>query len=314
MHDGNRAMRCCVAATMIAAMVGCAGPKPPPVVRGDPELERTNASAQAAFERGILLEAATLYEQSLARARVMDQPLEIGDAAYNLAACLAAMNQLDRARVLLREAAWDLTRAGAGDDDVILMEARVARRQGQLDEAMSLTATLVAPPVAKRSPILAAQAHLLRSELACERHDLPAARQELEAAQSAAGKSPDPSLSAGIADAAGRVAMEEHRPAEAAAKFDHAVILLQRAGAYAEMGWALGWSGEAHLAAGRPDAAADRFYRAARSTYARGNSVKARELLARALTSAQAAKLAGLSEQAHALASEMDAATRPAAP
>jgi tetratricopeptide (TPR) repeat protein len=305
------AIGCSLCGIFMMMMLGCASPKPPPVVQGDPELERTNAAARSAFDHGTMLEAATLYEQSLTRARAMDDPREIGDAAYNLAACLSAMDKLDRAHTLLQEALWDLNRAHVNGDDVMLLKARVVRKQGDTQQATSITGQLVSPDVVKRSPAIATEAHFLRVEMACDQHDLPGAQAEFVAAQAVAGPKPDPALEAGLADAAGRIADEQHHPAEAAAHFDHAVDLLQHLGAFAEMSRALDRSGEAYRAAGDPASAADRLYRAARSAFARGNRATARQWLPRALEAAQAAHLSQLSQQIRALAAEMEPDTQP---
>jgi tetratricopeptide (TPR) repeat protein len=244
----------------------------------------------------------------------MDDPREVADAAYNLAACLIGLNQLDRARSLLHEAEWDLGRIGGNTDDAILLEAKVLRQQGKLADAQALTDRLIAEPRPAGSPGPAIGVYILRGRLALERHDVAKAKRELATAQSAFKDGTDASMAAGIAGLSGRIALEESRPADAAQQFDAQTALLQKAGFYSDMSWALSHAGDAYLVAGRPDTAADRLYRAARCAYALGNTTQAHQWIDRASEAADAAKLPDLSGRIQNLKDEMSAAaTQPSA-
>jgi len=298
---------------LISAAAGCGGPLPAIRPPADAELDRSNSAARAAFDRGVLSEASILYDQSLARARVMDDPREVADAAYNLAACLVGLDELDRARHLLQEAEWDLDRVGGNTDDLILLEAEVARRQGKIAEAQSLTDRLISEPRTNGATGPVVGVYVLRGLLALERHDVTTANRELAAARVAFKDGTDLSISAGITGLSARIALEEKHPADAAQKFDAQAALLQRAALYSEMSWALSHAGDAYLAAGRPDLAADRLYRAARCAFALGNTVQARKLVDSASEAADAAKLSSISEPILGLKDEMSAATHPSA-
>ena len=72
------------------------------------------------------------------RAWAIDDPVEIGNNAYNLAACLASVGWYEAARDCLAESRAELYRAGLSEADAWLLEAKIARSQGLLDEAYAI--------------------------------------------------------------------------------------------------------------------------------------------------------------------------------
>jgi len=70
----------------------------------DPHWATAMRTARAEFARGRPEQAATTYRRALSRARAIDDPTCISDAAYNLAACLTCLDEHEQARPFLREA------------------------------------------------------------------------------------------------------------------------------------------------------------------------------------------------------------------
>ena len=300
----------------ICVAAGCGTP-PPVTTSVDAELDRSNSAARAAYERGALSEAATLYEQALSRSRAMDDPQEVADAAYNLAACLMGFNDLDRARLLLHEAEWELAKITKNADDVLLLEAKIARQQGKNAEALSLTDRLISQPRRKGEPGPPVGVDLLRGRLALDRHDVGAAIREWGAASAAnaahKGKRDD-LATAGIFGLTAEIGIEQKMPGPAATAFEMQALMLEAAADYSGMGMALGHAGTAYLAAGARAPAADRLYRAARCLFSLGNTVQATKFLNTASKAAEAAKSSSISGLIHGLQEEMSiAATRPSA-
>lgn len=277
-----RAIRLSAVLLVTGALAGCGtgAREPGPVI--DAQLARSSSTAQAAYEQGMLQQAARLYEQSLTRARAMDNAVEIGNAAYNLAVCCIALQQPDRARQYLREAKAEFARAGINLADVLMVECKLARQQQDSATAMKLADQILTDPRSSPTAAHRLQVHVLKGQMACDRQDLAAAQVELRAAE-VLGAGASPSLRAEVAHLDGRVAMSEGRVAEAAAAFDRQADLHQQAGQYGSMSGALMRAGRAHLASDHPQLAADRLFRSARSAWAQGRTDHASELAGEAL-------------------------------
>ena len=86
-------------------LTGCARPAPDTAVKIDSEFSRSMTAGRLAFDQGLIEQAARFYQEALRRAHAMDSAPQIGDAAYNLAACWIRLNQLEKARDLLDEPA-----------------------------------------------------------------------------------------------------------------------------------------------------------------------------------------------------------------
>lgn len=115
----------------LAALLGGAGCRSSkPTYKPDPTIAREAKSAEAAYAEGSDREAIAHYTLALQRSWAIDDPLEIGHNAYNLAACLAAVGFDNEARDCLREARAELRRAGQSESAAWLLEAKIARSQG----------------------------------------------------------------------------------------------------------------------------------------------------------------------------------------
>jgi len=297
--------RATLGALTLLMVAGCAASPPPRTPAVDPDLAQMSRLAQVAYEAGSLAQAVVLYERALARARVLDNPVAVGDAAYNLAVCLALRGHDERAWEFLREAEAEFRRAGADLADVWLVEAKVARRRGRPLEARTLAARILTDPGARPTDGHRVLVAVLEGDLACDTGGAAAARSALTTARNRLGTRPDPGLQAEIARLEGRLDLLEARPDRAALAFDEEAGLWQGARRYPEMARALGRAGEAYRVAGRPGPAADRLFRAARSGWAQGERGIAMEQIWSAVSLAEKAGDPGLKARALTLQEEM---------
>jgi tetratricopeptide (TPR) repeat protein len=248
-------------------LVGCVtSPTAPPK---DQELSRTSNLARVAFEDGATAKAIDLYRKALNRARAMDDATEIGNAAYNLALCHIILGQLDQASASLAEAEAAFKRSGDNPADVLLLEATVAQRQGKLEQALSLADQVLS---ASSDESHRFQVALLKGTVACAQDDAARARTAMvEADQHHIANAP---LLAARERLAGNIFLLEGNPAEAAAAFDRAAALFQKAKHYRDMALTLRRAGEAYREAGDAQHANDRLSRAKRSLAAQGEKVE----------------------------------------
>jgi len=254
-------------ALILLALVGCAtSPTSPPK---DKELSRTSNLARAAFEDGATARAIDFYRKALNRARAMDDATEIGNAAYNLALCHVVLGQLDQVTALLAEAKAAFKRSGNNPADVLLLEATVAQRQGRLEQALSLADQVLSASPNENDLF---QATLLKGTIACDQDDPAHARTAL--AEADQHHVTDAALRAARERLAGNIFLLERNPAEAAAAFDRAAALFQKAKHYRDMALTLRRAGEAYREAGDAQRAEDRLFRAKRSLAAQGEKAE----------------------------------------
>ncbi len=254
-------------ALTLLTLVGCA--TPPTVPRKDKELSRTSDLARTAFEDGATARAIDLYRKAMNRARAMDDATEIGNAAYNLALCQIILGQLDQASVSLVEARAAFQRSGSNPADVLLLEATLAQRQGKLEQALSLADQVLS---ASSDESHRFQAILLKGTIACRQDDPARARMAL--AEADQHHIANAALLAARERLAGNIFMREGNPADAAAAFDRAVALFQKAKHYRDMALTLRRAGEAYREAGDTQRAEDRLFRAERSLAAQGEKAE----------------------------------------
>jgi tetratricopeptide (TPR) repeat protein len=260
-------MRRFLIALTLLILVGCAtSPTSPPQ---DKELSRMSNLARAAFEDGATAQAIDLYRKALNRAVAMDDATEIGNTAYNLTLCHIILGQLDQGSATLTEAEAAFKRSGSNPADVLLLEATVAQQQGKLEQALSL-----ADQVLSASPDedYLVQATFLKGTIACGQDDPARARTALvEADKHHIANTP---LLAARERLAGNIFLLERNPAEAAAAFDRAAALFQKAKHYRDMALTLRRAGEAYREAGDTQRAEDRLLRAKRSLAAQGEKAE----------------------------------------
>jgi tetratricopeptide (TPR) repeat protein len=249
----------------LLALVGCATSPTSTAPSGDKELSRNNNLARVAFENGSTANAIDLYGKALQRARAMDDATEIGNAAYNLALCHVILGQLDQASVSLAEAKTAFKRSGGNPADVLLLEATIAQRQGKQEQSLSLADQVLSasPDESHRF-----QVALLKGTIACEQGDAARARAALAEVEKI--HVTNPTLLAAKERLAGNIFLLEKKPIEAAAAFDRAGALYQKAKRWRDMALALRRAAEAYRAAGDTERAEDRLLRAQRSLAAQG--------------------------------------------
>jgi tetratricopeptide (TPR) repeat protein len=253
----------------LLTLVGCATSPTSTVPPEDKELSQTSNLARAAFEDGATAKAIDLYGKALNRARAMDDATEIGNAAYNLALCHILLGQLDQASASLAEAKAAFKRSGGNPADVLLLEATVAQRQGKLEQALSL-ADLVLSASSDESHRF--QAALLKGTVACQQDDPARARTAL--AEADKHHVANAALLAARERLAGNIFLLERNPAEAAAAFDRAAALFQKAEHYRDMALTLRLAGDAYREAGDTQRGQDRLFRAQRSLAAQGEKAE----------------------------------------
>ncbi len=272
----------------------------------DAEFAVAMSAGRSAFDQGLIEQAATLYQRALKRARVMDSAMAIGDAAYNLAACHIRLGQFEKASALLAEAKTEVLSVRGDISDIVLVEAKVARLQGRPAEALALTEQVLSGAVATSTNSHRLQAHLLRGQIACDKGDAALAVQQLQMAEKFATGMSDAGIRAGLSRLAGRIYLIQKEPVRAAREFDRETFLLQQAEQYAQMASALQRAAASYLQAGNYRLAADRYFRAARSSFAQGQNSAALELGNLALSAADNAADQKAVARARALLNEIE--------
>lgn len=290
------------------ALAGCASP-PKPAERPDPALAQFVSSAQQAFHLGSYERAVRFYTLALQRARAMDLTEEVGKQAYNLSASLLrAERAADTIPYLAEaEAAYARTRRDRGP--VLLLRARALRTMGQSDDARTELQRVVEMNTPSE---IQCQGWLLYGQIACDASDAKEAARALARARSLL--SDDPALRAGVSGLAGRIALLKDNAADAGLEFDKEAEFLRRARRYNDMAEALARAGAAYLKAGTSDAAAQRYYRAARSWQGQGNPVRALRALEQLLAAAGPDPAAVWTPELEALFAEIKATPFAGAP
>ena len=252
----------------------------PPV---DKDLERTNRAARTAFENGRIQQAANLYRQSLERANLRDDLAATVDARFNLALCLTLLQSDEEALALVNQAREDLSRAGQRvPTDIILLDATIRYRQGQMEAAWQLTEDILKDADTIPSAVKS-KTHFLRGLIATERGETGIIRKEITAlANSDSGV-----LRADREELIGHLAMTERRWDEAVLAFDEAAVLRRQNLDYRGMVKALAKAGEACERAGRLGPASKRYLRAGQSTALQGDPDQAQTWLTRAVELAE---------------------------
>lgn len=290
------------------ALISCGTSVRPKEEASDAEFATAMSAGRAAFDQGQIEQAATLYQRALQRARLMDNAVAIGDAAYNLAACHIRLGQYEKARSYLAVAKTEVLSIQGDITDILLVEAKVARLQGQPAEALALTDQILSGSGSPTTNSHRLQAHLLRGQMACDKEDAALAVRELQLAEKMAAGVSDTGLRAGLSRLAGRIHLIKKEPFRAGREFDREASLLQEAEQYAQMTGALQSAAESYLQAGKYRLAADRFFRAARSSFAQGQNSVALKLGNLSLSAADNAGDQRIAARARALLDEIETA------
>ncbi|MCX7010838.1 MAG: hypothetical protein NTY53_26965 [Kiritimatiellaeota bacterium] len=281
------------------SLIGCSTP-PKAAKPIDPDIGMISVAASKAFARGQIETASRQFARALEHARAADSAADIHDQAYNLAACCLLMDQPALARRLLAEARSEAMRANRDATDVLLLDAKAARRLGQPAEAVALADQIAA---STDKPAAKMQALIIKAHVQNDAGKLQPAN--LSAIRLLGRDVNDPALNAEVENLAGSAAQHERSFGDAAAAFDREAAGWQRAGRFREMALALGRAGTAWQTDGRSAEAADRLYRSARSLFAQGDAVGALRQIEPALVAAKAARLDELAARIVALFEEI---------
>lgn len=272
---------------VVLALAGCSTPPPPSPEKT--ELARVTTTARTAFEQGSVSQAARLYIRALKMARMQDDSAEIGNNAYNLAACLIALGRYDDARSLLREAKREFERAKRPVTMLLLLDAKAARLQGHADEALALAGQVLTSLKPGKAGTYSLQVYLLKTQIACDQGNVSAAKAEFANVEKDLKGAGDLVLKAEASGIEGQIARLENDPGRAAQKYDQQADIFKRAKKYHDMALALGTAGQAYLDAHILLPSVDRFYRAARSLYAQGDELAALKMIESAMVAGEKA-------------------------
>jgi tetratricopeptide (TPR) repeat protein len=231
-----------------------------------------------AYDNGQLEQAANLYHQALNRAYLRDDRMAIVDAQYNLAVCMLGLRSYDKALVWVHQAQNELVRGEESvTADILLLEATILFRTGQLDDAWQITDQILLPSN-QPAEAVESKTHFLRGLIADKRGDTNQLRKEINALNSFA----DSGLKADREELSGRLAMAENNWEAAIQAFDSTAGHRREKLDYRKMVQALALAGEACDRAGKPSDAAKRYFRAGRSAARQGINQDAIQWLERA--------------------------------
>lgn len=254
-----------------------------PTRQVDPELYRNAKSARTAFAQGEYKLAVRLYRRALNRARAMDNAIEIGNNAYNLAASLMELGDYDQSRKLLEESRSSFKRAGKVPEGVFILEIKNALGRESLEEAQELLEAAVSRNSVVLVPEMLIQYKLLAAEIALKLGDLTLVQRELESTRDDLGQVKDSVLEGDFKRVEGELLFLQDKFADAGIAFDRWADFMRKGEQYNTMSVALGKAGAAYQKAENYCASLDRYFRSARSLYAQEDQVAALKMIEAAL-------------------------------
>jgi tetratricopeptide (TPR) repeat protein len=254
-------------AIIFVSGLGCSSSPPEQSRSGvDEEFERTSRAARTAFDNGKLQQALSLYSQALERAYVLDDLNAIVDSQYNLAVCLTGLRSYGPALERVTQAKLELARVNKSmPADVLLLEATIQHRLGNLDDAWQLTEQLVQESNLASAAVIG-KTHFLRGLIASERGDISQLRREIAFLDMPAAAG----LRSDREELAGLLSMAKGNWNEAAEAFDRTAELRREDLDYSGMVNALAQAAWSYEQAGKLSEASKRYLRAGRSAAQQG--------------------------------------------
>lgn len=283
---------------------GCATPRP--VERPDVELGRKESVARGAFDRGDIPRARDLYLEALMRAREIGDPEEIGSHAYNVALCHVLLGQHERALEYLRQARYEMDRAGMNMASLLLVEAEALLALNRADDARRAARQALQEA---DQPEFRAHAHRLLAVLELNAGNTDAARGEYRRARRHAQQSSLP-VQARVEEVLGRIALAEDNQVEAAITYDRVAELFRRSGYFGDMAKAWILAGEAYEAEDQHAAAGYRYFQAAGSLFGQNHPNEALRMIERAIEAAERAEDMRLADEISLLYREVSNAVK----
>ena len=269
----NRCMLGLCVTVCLCIWAGCGGSRQvkPDMPGSDREFDRNSRIARMAFENGEFSQAIEGYKRALARAYVTDDLNAIVDTRYNLAVCHIRQGNYPDALENVEKAQQELLSAGRPvSSDLLLVQAVALYYVGDFDRAWQVSEEILASKPAP-SPETISRTHFLRGRIAADRKDAAQLHQEIVAIG-------DPSavgLQADRLELVGRLAMLDGRWDDAVAALDRSARLRAVNRNYRSMATVLATAAQACERAQRPEEAAYRFLRAARSAALSGETERA---------------------------------------
>jgi tetratricopeptide (TPR) repeat protein len=305
---GQKCLTCILglAIVVLSCMIGC---KSGPVDTTDSKIESTAEKASTAYAEGNLDTAEKYYRSTLKRAFAIDDPLESGNASYNLAAVLTSKLRYAEAKSWLLACRVDLRRAGMDESGSWILEAKIARteeRFADVDSALAEVDRLRCeylethsckgagkkekdccdktfceklPWIGPRKTcekelnqydsFIEVQTRLVRAAAALDQGDIPTAKCQLEEARARVDATCCGEVMGEVEHVAGRIAMAEGDFHAAGEFFDAEIEILRQVKNYREIPGALDLAAKAYESAGEPTVAAERLVRLARVYYGR---------------------------------------------
>jgi tetratricopeptide (TPR) repeat protein len=261
------------AAVCLFIWAGCGGSRQVKsnIAGSDREFDRSSRMARVAFENGQNSQAIEGYKKALVRAYITDDLNAIVDTRYNLAVCHlrqgdypAALENVERAREEL------LTAGRPVSADLLLVQAMALYHNGTPGRVWQISEEILAVQPAP-SPETLSRTHFLRGRIAADRGESEQLRLEI----TALGEPSVPGLQADRIELIGRLAMLEGRWDDAVTALDQAARMRASNRDYRSMATALATAAQACERAHRPEDAAYRYLRAARSAALSGETERA---------------------------------------
>lgn len=300
---------------MLLGIAGCRS-SPPTNIEVDAKVVRYSEAGAEELAEGRPEDASQEFRKALYRAWAIDDPVEGGTQAYNLAAVLFSQGELAEASRWLVDARAGLHRGGASLGNTYLLEAKIAEAESRYEDATTLVdrAACSPPPCgdnrtlpcgldeACREPVLAcvprlgnqlverqadqqcridyqAQVHLARARIAIDQFDVASASAHLAKACELASEVCSFDLQAELQHVAARIDLARGRFLQAARHFDREATWLRYAGNYRKLPDVLRLSAAALQQIDQFDATAQRLLRVARIWLGRGDATKSWETL-----------------------------------
>ena len=221
------------------------------------------------------------YRPALRHARAADNPSQIARNACNLAVCLIHSGDHAAAMPYVMEARSELVAAKANPAMTFMLEAEIMRLRKDTDAALATArhAADLFRDADDRDGHL--EAGLAVAAAHCDAENGAEAIRALDDLRKALKKTTSARLRALALRTRGYAHLLAEDYAQAAASFDSGAALLREDASYAQMAECLAAGGRAHEAAGAPRAAADRYFRSARTLLALRNTTRGSVLLAK---------------------------------
>ena len=269
----NRWLPGLCAVVCLCAWAGCGGSRQvkSAMPGTDREFDRYSRMARVAFENGQNSQAIEGFKKALVRAYITDDLNAILDTRYNLAVCHLRQGNYPDALENVEKAQQELLSAGRPlTADLLLVQAVAFYHNEPPGRAWQISEEILTVQPAPTTGTLS-RTHFLRGRIAADRGESEQLRLEI----TALGEPSVPGLRADRIELIGRLAMLEGRWDDAVTALDQAARMRAENRDYRSMATVLATAAQACERAQRPEDAAYRYLRAARSAALSGETERA---------------------------------------